>query len=349
MKTHLKYITEFFLTVFCVYSVIILSCSGSGGGTGGGQDTGGGSTDNRIQNTIVENTTPFGLSTFALGVPGKFPLEDSQTPEGIGYKSVAKVVRHIATNELYTFPETPSHPQVQGVLESFINEGFLVTHEIHILNGPSMRKSRDPWINGVVGRNVSDSEFVSMLQSNQKVRDAVQNLFGEVVAYANTLEAVGINVLICPELEDNENHNTFNILLSMLANVGWTDKSKIVRNGGIPGENGTRYESHTISNVGILRPGDIFNNDGNTFCFNTKPNCAPGALTESQIRSAIQNTQARGAIMFVWSAHLQGNQQTSPGNFIPYPEYANRHYVFDGPIESASLLLGVSESEVIVK
>jgi len=347
MKNYIKYATEVFIAGFCLYSITILSCSG--GGSGGGQDTGGDSTDNRILNSIVENTTPLGLSTFAMGVSGKFPLEDSQTAEGIGYKSIAKVVRHIATNELYTFPETPSHLQVQSVLESFINDGFLVTHEIHILNGPSMRKSRDSWINGVVGKNVSDEEFVSLLQSNQKVRDAVQNLFGEVVAYANTLEALGVNVLICPELEDNQNHSSFNILLSMLANVGWSDKSKIVRNGGSPGENGTIYESHNYSAIGSLRPGDIFNNDGNTFCFAANPTCAPGALSESQIRNAISHTQAKGILMFVWSEHGQGLQQTSPGNFIPYPEYTNRNYVLDNPLGSASLLLGISEAEVVLK
>lgn len=334
-----------------VISLIVFlgECGGGGGSSGGG----GGAPEpapGKIQNSIVENSTPYGLSTFAMGIVGKFPLEDSQTPEGIGYKTVAQVVRHIATNELYTFPETPNRQQVISTLQEFIKNGHLVTHEIHILSGPGMRKGRDTWINGVVGRSVYDEEFVSMLQSNQTVRAAVQQLFNEVVAYANVLEGIGVEVLICPELEDNENHNTFKILLNMLVAAGWTDATKTVRNGGFPGEfAGLRYEAHSLYDINSLRAGDILNGDGNTFYFSDQSNPNNGSYSEAQERSALATSEARGIIFFIWSAHLQGNQQVSPGNSIPYPAYTDRHYVLDNPIGMASILLGVQKSEVIVK
>lgn len=336
------------IAIFLIAPIVIyLFCSGgcAGGGGGSNSDT----SSNTIQNTVLENVTPIGLSTFALGVP-KFPLEDVQTPEGVGYKSVARVVRHIATNELFTFPETPDHLQIETVIKSFIDAGHLVTHEIHILNGPSMRKSRDPWTNNLFGGPTSDQEFVNGLQSSQGVRDAVQNLFAEAVAHAQALEALGAEVIICPELEDNETHETFQILLNLLSNVGWNEPTKIVRNAGYPGEFGSvRHESHGMEDLGQLRPGDILNNDGNTFCFNSNPDCAPGALTENDVRYAVQTTQARGIIYFLWSAHLQGNQQVSPGNFIPYPEYTNRNYVLEKPIEQAAILLSISPNEIILK
>lgn len=342
------------LVIALLIIVSFLQCGMGGGGSGGDGSSGNQSSssekdsNNKIANPILENTTPFGLSTFAMGVP-TFPLEDSQVAEGIGYKSVAQVVRHIATNELYTFPETPDHSQIINTLQEFIANGHLVTHEIHILNGPSMRKSRDAWINNVVGRAIDDQQFVNMLQNNSTVRSAVQNLFNEVVQYAKVLEGVGVEVLICPELEDNETHNTFKILIDMLNNAGWTDSSKIVRNGGTPGEFGNvRYESHNIFNIN-LRQGDIFNNDGNTFNLSSKANPQPGALSEDQIRYAINTTQSRGILMFIWSAHLQGNQQVSPGNFTPYPSYTNRHYVLDDPVGQAAILLGINSSEVILQ
>jgi hypothetical protein len=213
-----------------------------------------------------------------------------------------------------------------------------------------MRKSRDQWINGIVGRNVSDSEFVSMLQSNATVRAAVQSLFNEVVVYANDLEGLGVDVLICPELEDNETHSTFNILLGMLSTAGWTDSTKIVRNGGTPGEfSGLRYEAHSLYALGNLRPGDILNGDGNTFYFSNQSNPGTGAYSEDQERSSLSLAQAKGVIFFLWSAHLQGNVQISPGNASAYPSYSDRHYVLDNPVGMSAILLGVKPEEVIVK
>jgi hypothetical protein len=330
-----------------IWCLVLTAC---GGGSGGSSPTS--NRQGRIQNEILENTTALGVSTFALGVVNKFPLEDYQTPDGIGYKSVAKVVRHIATNELFTFPEIPDNSQIENTIAGFINDGHLVTHEIHVLNGPSMRKCRDQWLNNVVGKATCDQEFVRLLQTNSTMQSAVLNLFVQAIAHARKLEALGAEVLICPELEDNQTPETFQILIDLLATAGWADHSKIVRNGGRPGEFGVvRYESHgsSIASLGNLRPGDIWNNDGDTFYFNTDTTHANGAISENQIRSMIATAQQRGVITFIWSAALQGNHQVSPGNFIPYPDYTNRNYVLEKPIEQAAILLGIAPENIILK
>jgi len=332
-----------------VFSLCLLSCGGGGGSSA--TDTPNQNNNRRIQNPILENVIPLGVSTFALGVVGKFPLEDYQTSDMIGYKSVAKVVRHIATNELFTFPETPDISQIQNVLAEFISNGHLVTHEIHILNGPSMRKCRDQWVNNVVGKSVCDEEFVRLLRTSQSMRDSVLNLFAAAIAHAHQLQSLGVDVLICPELEDNQTHETFQILLDLLSTAGWSDMSKVVRNGGSPGEFGiVRYESHgsSMAALGGLRPGEIWNNDGDTFYFNTDTTHATGAISENQIRSMITTAQQRGVITFIWSAALQGNHQVSPGNFIPYPDYTNRNYVLEKPIEQAAILLGITPENIIL-
>lgn len=305
--------------------------------------------NNVIKNTIKENTIPVGLSSFAMGVVGKFPLEDTQTPEGVGYKSVARVVRHIATNELYTFPETSNELQVEETIKFFLDNGHAVTHEIFILNGPSMRKCRDPWINGVLGKKVCDEEFVRSLQHDPMTRAAVQSLFNKVVVYAKRLEALGATVLICPELEDNQTHSTFKILLEFLNKAGWRDSSKIVRNGGSPGEFGNvRFETHDDTAISKLRPGDIVNNDGNSFVFyDEKPNS--GEIPENRIRYMLEHAESLGVIAFLWNTRLQGNVQASPGNFIPYPSYTDRTYVLKRPAAQAAILLGINETEVIVE
>jgi hypothetical protein len=91
------------------------------------------------------------------------------------------------------------------------------------------------------------------------------------------------------------------------------------------------------------------NGDGNTFYFSNQSNPGTGAYSEDQERSSLSLAQAKGVIFFLWSAHLQGNVQISPGNASAYPSYSDRHYVLDNPVGMSAILLGVKPEEVIVK
>lgn len=332
--------------------LILISCGGSGGSSSS-PDT----SSSRLENPIRENTTPFGVSSFAIGVH-KFPAEDNQNSENIGYKTISKAVRHIATNELYTFPEVPDHSRVLSVVSDLIDSGHSVTHEIHILNGPAMRRCQDRVVNSIAGRNVCDDEFDDLVLSNTNMRNALQQLFSEVVSHAKSLEALGASVIICPELEDNHrlgNSGSYIELIKLLENAGWTDRSKIVRNsikapdvGAIPG---IRYELHPRSFEQIvssgLRPGDIINTDGTSFSFNSDSNPPSYLISENNIRRMIDYSQERGIIFFMWQDTMQGLIQIGPNSStVVDGEYANRNYRIRKPIDIASILLGIRPEEV---
>jgi hypothetical protein len=298
----------------------------------------------------VENVVPVGISTFALGVPNKFPIKDVQTPELLGVESVAKTVRSIATNELYTFPEKTNPEQVKQYVKNLLDSGHVVTHEIHILNGPGMRKGLDIFVNAVYGKTTFAEEYASDLNSkNPILMNPLRNLFAEVVSHARVLESYGAQVLICPELEDNHADSSesgpFGVYLQLLQDLGW-NRGSIVRNSlasrSIGTISGIRYESH--SSFSGLRPGDIFNLDGKTFVFANEPTngCA---WSESNVRSFIQQAFNSGVIFYMWHHELQGYSRSGCSlNF--YPSYQNRQYIFRNPISVASMFLGVTPEQV---
>lgn len=338
--------------------VVVLSC-GSGGSGG----------DNpippeeipTITNPILENDAPLGISSYAMGVPNKFPLEDSQTPEGVGYKSVAKTVRHIATNELYTFAETPDYEQLYNTIKSFVDNGHLVTHEIHILNGPGIRNKNDPWIESITGQNPGKDTFNSWLKYDPKVRDAILNLFAEAVAHAKRLETLGnVRVIICPELEDNHRggeSGEFGILLGFLQQAGWTNpdgslrRQDTVRNTMLGDEiQSLIIEKHcnSISCTNSLRPGDIFNNDGVTFVFDSD-NCSNSRfISEDNIRQMRDIALAHGVIFYAWHSELQGRKIVNCQDQAA-ANRKDRTYVLRNPITQASILLGIKPEEVTLK
>ena len=277
-------------------TITFVACGGGGGG-GQPQDNGGPDTPSV---SAPLNITPIGMSSFALGVPS-FPVDQ--------LLDISKSVGRVATNELYTFPEQPDRTQITAALKSLIDEGYDVFHEIHILNGPGMRKSTDSWINGVVGKHTSNEQFIDLLKSNQTVKNAVDGLFAEVVAEARALEAIGVEVVICPELEDNHTHNdSYNILLNALYKAGWTDKSKIVRNThlGSPMAD-LRKEVHASSLADMkkrnLRAGDIQNNDGQTM----------GSIPQEELAAMAKYAQEHDIVFYLWIAEMQGLRHVAGG------------------------------------
>lgn len=357
MKTYLK------LILLLVSFLLIFPACG-GGGSSNNEETEGdvGITNSqnnliprRIQNPIKENKVPVGLSSFSLGVTEKFPYGDESQAEGVGYLQVSRAIRHIATNELYNFPEKPDPNKVYESLKILVEQGHLVTHQIHILNGPGMRTKQDRWINSIMGQEVSDDYFNQLLRSNSIVRDKVLNLFSEVVEHARRLEQLGITVLICPELEDNQtvgDSGGFGIFLDFLNRVGWSDRSKIVRNGGSVGRiPGIRYEVHPEDLNHLrgfnLRPGDVVNMDGKSFGFG---NSVPSFLhTEEDVRDLIKFAEEKQIIFYIWYGPLQGLVQASRYGYYPYPSYDDRYYILDNPKVMISLLMGIKESEVVIE
>lgn len=315
---------------------------------------------NRILNRIRDNGTPVGLSTFAMGVRGKFPLEDTQQIQGIGYKVVARSVRVIATNELYTFPEQPDHDQIKETIKFFIDSGHDVVHQIFILNGPGIKAGSDRVINSFVGREVKHNEYRDLLFNSSYFRDRVLNLFSEVVTHARALEAIGAEVFISPELEDAHSDGesgSFGILLDLLKASGWTNhdgnlrREYVVRNGGSVGKiRGIRYEVHTrdinkLKEKG-LRPGDFVNTDGQSFSFNSDKD-KPGYLfTENEIRELLDYCEENGLIFFIWSDRLQGLRQVAKEGFVPFHDLNNRIYELKNPVDLISILLRVRAEEV---
>ena len=353
-----------FLPIAFVVAFIVACGSGGGSSSDGGSD----SPDapvSRIKNPILENPSPLGISTFAIGVDGKFPIEDAQqTPEGLGVTTVVGVVRNVATNELFDFPEHPgTRDQVKAHLKKLVDTGHIVTHEIHVLNGPGMRKDGDWKVNAVFGYNVSDETFVKELPRNPAAQNGVRAIFNDAVAYARQLEALGVQVLICPELEDNHdaaterdrsgNLTSYGWLISFLTDAGWARES-IVRNGlggghihAIPN---IRYEVHHGSpNTALtgLQAGDIFNMDGVSFTFGDEASKSC-LYTEDQVRQLRDNALNKGVIFFIWHSELQGLYYNGC-SYAAIPSRDNRNYNLKKPIRQASILLGIPPEQVIVE
>lgn len=347
MKKYLYY-----LTITAIFFGI--SCGG-GGGTDF-PDTP--EQPSRIENPVRENSVPIGVSSFSIGSSGKFPFEDTQTPEGIGYRTVVKAVRHIATSELYTFPEQSNYGQTRNSIRTLINDGHLVTHEIHVLNGPGMRRCTDRWTNGVKGRPVCDDEFDEMVLYDPQMRDALLNLFSEVVLHAQELESYGASVIICPELEDNHSRGTggsYEELIKLLEQARWS-RDKMVRNsvrhfiGDIPGVRSEVHPHNLGQFLGLvpqLRAGDIINTDGNSFAYNTDSNPPSFLIPEEDLRRMVDISQYYGIIFYIWSDRLQGLIQNGPNASMIFDgEYMNRNYVLRKPKELIAILLGLHPDEV---
>jgi len=319
------------------------------------------STPNRITSGVRENTTALGLSSFALGVRGKFPLEDNQNVEGIGFKVAARAVRKVATNELYTFPEQPDPQQVKEFVKYLIDNNHQVVHEIHILCGPCMRDGSDafvlPFMPHTQGNSNQDEEFIRQLSFNELLQEAVLNLFSEVVQHAKDLENLGAEVYICPELEDNHQegeNNSFGILLEYLRLAGWQNsdqslrRDKVVRNGGSVGKiPGIRYERHG-DDLANLRPGDFFNMDGISFSFDSDGNNSDFLLTENEVRALLEEAHSRNIIFYVWHSELQGLAQINRFWYSPIGSLRDRTYILKKPKEQIAILQGVSPDQVVI-
>ncbi len=344
--------------LFVIITIFVLAC-GSGGGSGDEAE----SFPTRLQNPVFENISPIGLSSFSLGVPDKFPFEDAQqTPEGIGFKTVARSVRHIATNELFNFPEPASKLQVEAYLKSFVDAGHIVTHEIHILNGPGMRKEGDEYVNAFYGKNIGDKKFVADLPHNAGLQEYIRKRFVEAVEHARVLESYGIQVLICPELEDNHDADTesknakltsYGILIKFLTDAGWSRQS-IVRNGGkIHAIPDIRYERHpgqpkdANSVLAGLRPGDVFNMDGVSFRFDDESG-KECIYSEDQVRKIRDEAMNRGIIFYIWHSDLQGLYYNGCA-YKHVPHRNNRIYTLVKPIRFISILLGIRPEEVVIE
>lgn len=329
-------------------------------------------TERRIVNQIKENLVPYGYSTFALGVPNKFPLEDNQNIEGIGYKVVAQSVRRVAVNFLYAFPEPPDPNQAIDFVKFLIDQGHIVTYEVYVMFGPAIRAGSDRIMVDSVGNAYSScgskSECVEvykdLIWNNSVAREAVRQEFAGAVNHAKEVEALGADVYICPEIEDNDdkiNESGFfgKLYMNWLREFGWTNpdgslrRDKVVRNGGsarnrIPG---IRYELHPHSMYELaqsgLVPGDFWNNDGRDFWFESDNRKPDFFMSEEEIRWMRQWGEDHNVVGFIWYNELQGAITREHGDEKIGP-YRDRAYIMRSPRDMIAVLLGIPVEEVVL-
>ena len=297
----------------------------------------------------VENVIPYGMSTFALGVDN-FPREE--------YLNIAKKIRHVATNELWLFPEH-NETEIQNkkyFLQQLLEHGNLVTHQIHILNGPGLRSAEgDLRLKEKFGYVVDDEILIEGLFSDPKFRNGINEIFIDVIKYARELETMGVHVFICPELEDNhesgENHNSYAILLNLLNSNGWP-RTKTFRNPNSPiiknRIDGIHYELHPHSwkeftvALTYLRANDFINTDGNSFTFTDDKNferaSSPTLIPQSDIEKMLKLVAEQRIISYVWQAEMQGYKFMN-GVHKPFPSLQQRNYIIDQPKDIEKMLL----------
>ncbi len=278
---------------------------------------------------VSDNKTFRGASSFALGVKS-FPREDSRS--GLGYNSFIRTIRKIATNELYTFPEKSNKDNIKNTIAELIANGHSVFHEIHVLNGPGIRGASDYFVNSLFNRKMYNKEFKKLLKTDSYTQQRVLKLFRRVVVHAEALQNLGAYVVICPELEDNEDNESYEILVKLLKKAGWKDERKMVRNSiynAYPTRTNIRYEAHPHSQLEVemylnrgIRKGSILNTDGTSFRFNGETGTRK-TISQEQIEKSITLTSKKGVIFFAWYSPLQGydnHDQSYSGS------YTDRNY-----------------------
>lgn len=300
-------------------------------GSGGSSDTNdtSPSTDNT---STINNDIPVGISSFALGVPS-FPRDE--------FLSVIKSIQNNATNQLWFFPETPDNSLVLSALENLINDGHKVRHQIYIFNGPAVRRKRDVFWNKVLNKSASESDVRSALKNNQQAISEVKLVYGEVISFATTLKNIGVDVVICPELEDNQTDETYKILHDLLIESGWNN-SKIVRSGVENGRyQGVAKEVHPRDMRALknsnLAAGDVINQDGTSFVV-TKGDAR--SFDYAETLDSILYAKAIGVIFYIWPAGLQGFKNFDPDvNPSEYNgSYSKRSYLLQNKTELIKLL-----------
>lgn len=318
-----------YLYVIVIAIVFIIACGGS-------NEVEVEQGDPVIEDSTIKNDTPVGLSSFAIGL-SKFPIED--------YKKVSKLVKKVATNELFIFPEEEGNGKERNVfqIENLINElvsgGYYVFHEIHVFNGPGLRKSTDRWSNAVTGRKINDKEFERLLNSDSTFRSAIKNKLRQVVDHAKNLQSIGAEVVISPELECNISNASFLTYIEFLNQLGWSN-SNIVKNcmGGsrLPG---IRYEVHPRSLAELqrknLQTGDIWNNDG----------VDVAQISNAEIKKMINYANKKGIISYIWYSKLQGLKWVGPDPtaMVAIGEHRNRKYTLNDLIGATEILSSLGE------
>lgn len=186
--------------LLCVAAIAVLVSCGSGGG-GGSSIIEEPQPDNLTVDWQLDNPVPRGIGSLALGVP-TFPREQ--------YMEVISVLKNNFTNHLWDFPQTSSKDLVYNFLAELAAKNHNVTHEIYIINGPGIRGGRSHLTNSLAGKTVKPEEFERLVRSNASFREKLLNEFKRVVGFAKLLEQLGIEILICPVLEDNLSDEGFN-------------------------------------------------------------------------------------------------------------------------------------------
>jgi hypothetical protein len=331
------------LALVSILLLILTSC-GSGGGSSGGN------TQDQVEapptevGAIVDwkldNPAPRGIGSLALGVP-TFPRE--------AYLEVIAVLKNNFTNHLWDFPEASNKDLVYNFLAELRGRGHTIVHEIYVVNGPGIRGGRSRLANSLAGKTVEPEEFDKLVRTNQQFRFKLRAEFVKVVEFSKLLEQLGIEVLICPVLEDNLSDSGFNSVVTLLVEAGWDNTGEIVReksvvrNGeGDQKPTGVRREIHPKS-VGsatakTLAPGDIINTDGKTFTYADEAKSSK-QFSIDEVKFLIQYSEDRQVLFSLWEARLQGRMPKPDGSYPYIGSDVNRTYLLDRPEELKKILL----------
>ena len=290
-------------------------------------------------NPKLNNSIPLGLSTFAIAA-SEFPLSDLT-------KSNSKI-KYIAINELYTFPEQGNHSVVKDHLTAKINEDYQIYFELHILNEPAIRKSQDYFVNGLMGRKISNKDFENLILKDVKLQNGIKKLFDEAVSYAKEIEKLGVKVVISPLLEGTMSVDCQLKLISYLTAQGWSKKAIVLSNKYLARQQGTLFEAHPTNLqeaknfVAEMSPGDIINTDGTSFTFDVDQNNKDYLFTQDEISQLINITQNYKIVFFLWQDRLQGLIQTGSNASASLDGvYNDRNYKIIYPEIIANLFAGI--------
>ena len=322
----------FILLISLIIILIFPACVGGGSS----------SSDTTIPNSDsnkLSNLTPLGLSTFAIAAPD-FPLSDLT-------KSNSKIA-YIAINELYTFPEPGNHSVVKDYLSTQINQDYQIYFELHILNEPAIRKSQDYFVNGLMGRKISNKDFENLILKDAKLQNGIKKLFDEAVSYAKEIEKLGVKVVISPLLEGTMSVDCQLKLISYLTAQGWSKTAIVLSNKYLARQQGTLFEAHPTNLqeaknfVADMSSGDIINTDGTSFTFDVDQNNKDYFFTQDDITQIINITQNYKIVFYLWQDRLQGLYQNGSNASASLDGvYNDRNYKIIYPEMISNLFAGI--------
>jgi hypothetical protein len=323
----------FKILILVMFSLV----SACGGGGSSGSSDSPGDTSPPVESVYQSQSPHLGVGIFAL----QHPSYDVDTALNLLRASKDPVIAFIPG--VFGSDLTNYHT----IINTLLSEGVAPHVHIYALCGPCRQPRRD-------GSLVQFRPDLNMYQLEDAIRWDPEVRSQYIDYLVNVLQPIidsypQLNYTVVPELEDNQNDDSFAAMLDLTgmvfdgyANIRYvrnSNNSNFVRTFG---SRTVAIEIHhsSIYALGRLQSGDVLSFDGAHFRFRDESKDRCGGRIENdpsfdETRQLVTEAMARGVSLHLWRHEWQG-LPTCPGHPVSDPSV--RNYVFTHVDELIELL-----------